>query len=688
MNRLHVFFALLSLSLSQIAQVPRENKLVSSTQIYERKLELFHLDEVQLNKNQHPSQFIENRDKFLNELAKTNPDDFLYMFRNAFGQEQPKGAKALGVWDSQEIKLRGHATGHYLSALAQAYAGQKQEVFRAKMEYVVDELYRLANLSGKPVDAGNRLVELSNLAVSEADPSRVPPADSKGEYNSDLSVSGIRTDYWNWGSGYISAFPPYQFIMLEMGANYGSKIENVLAQYYNLHKILAGLLDVYQLSGNRKALQIVVGMGDWVHTRLSRLPDTTLTNMWNLYIAGEFGGMNEVMARLSRISCNAKYMETAHFFDNTKVFFGDKNRSGGLAKNEDLFKGLHANQHIPQMLGALEMFRSSGDSAYYQIASNFWKKIRYEYMYSIGGVAGASTPDNPECFPAEPSSLFKYGFSQAGQNETCATYNLLKLAGNLFLHDQRTELMDYYERGLYNHILASVAEDSPANTYHVPLRPGSVKDFTNARMDGYTCCNGTAMESNTKFQQAIYFKSMDNESLYVNLFIPSTLNWKEKGIRIVQQTAYPEEDLVRFEIQGNGTFNFHLRIPEWCKSGVSVKVNGRKMRAEKGQYLCMNRQWHDGDQIELRLPFSFYLEPVMDQPTIASLFYGPVLLAAQEPGPLENWRKLRLNARNISKSIQSSADGKPLHFTIDGVLFKPFYQTYGPHSVYLDFVLE
>ena len=149
-------------------------------------------------------------------------------------------------------------------------------------------------------------------------------------------------------------------------------------------------------------------------------------------------------------------------------------------------------------------------------------------MYSIGGVAGARNPNNAECFTAEPDTLFENGFAAGGQCETCATYNLLKLDRQLFLFDPDAAYMDHYEQGLYNHILASVAESDPGNTYHVPLNPGARKQFGNADMGGFSCCNGTALESNTKLQDTIYFRSGDQQTLYVNLFVPSTLSWTER----------------------------------------------------------------------------------------------------------------------------------------------------------------
>ncbi len=265
---------------------------------------------------------------------------------------------------------------------------------------------------------------------------------------------------------------------------------------------------------------------------------------------------------------------------------------------------------------------------------------------------------------------------------------MLKLSGDLFLYNQRPELMDYYERGLYNHILASVAEDSPANTYHVSLRPGVAKQFSNANMTGFTCCNGTALESATKLQNSIYFKSTDNNELYVNLFVASTLKWTEKKLTVIQTTSFPNEDHTLLTIKGNGEFNLNIRVPHWATKGFFVKINGKeeKVYAQPGSYLSLNRKWKNNDTIELRMPFQFYLEPVMDQQNIASLFYGPILLAAQESIPLKEWRKVTLQAKDISQSINGNAE--KLEFHIDGVVFKPFYETYGRHSVYFDVTLK
>jgi DUF1680 family protein len=309
-------------------------------------------------------------------------------------------------------------------------------------------------------------------------------------------------------------------------------------------------------------------------------------------------------------------------------------------------------------------------------------------MYSIGGVAGARTPNNAECFTAQPDTLWKNGFAQGGQNETCATYNLLKLDRQLFMYEQTAKFMDHYEQALYNHILASVAPDDAGNTYHVPLNPGAQKRFGNAEMKGFTCCNGTALESNTKLQDSIYFRSADNAALYVNLFVPSTLTWRERNVVVRQMTDFPYADTTRLVVTGNGRFDVKIRVPGWATRGFFVTINGRNeaVKAAPGTYLTLARTWRDNDTIELRMPFHFYLNPVVDQPNVASVFYGPVLLAAEESGPRTDWRPITFEARDIARSI--TGDPSALRFSLDGVAFKPFYESYGRYSVYLHVTLK
>lgn len=245
--------------------------------------------------------------------------------------------------------------------------------------------------------------------------------------------------------------------------------------------------------------------------------------------------------------------------------------------------------------------------------------------------------------------------------------------------------MDYYERAIYNHILASVDEHTPANTYHVPLNPGSKKSFGNPHMDGFTCCNGTAIESGTKLQDSIYFKATDNSALYVNLFVPSRLDWKEKGVKLTQETNFPFADTTTITVEGSGAFPIHVRVPGWTSEAFRIRINGEaaERATVPGRYATLDRKWEDGDTIEITIPMAFHLMPLMDQPNVASLFYGPVLLAAEETGPRNTWRRVTLDMDDLGKSI--SGDPAKLHFQIDDTKLKPFFEFHdGFHSVYLD----
>jgi DUF1680 family protein len=652
------------------------------------QLEPFPLSGVQLRPDSQgrPTPFLRNRDKFLQGLARTNPDRFLYMFRDAFGQPQPPGVEPLGGWDDQTTRLRGHATGHYLSAIAQAIAGTThdpflQSGFRAKMDHLLTTLEDLARKSGNPAQPGG---------PAQPDPCAIPVGPGRTNYSSDLSPNAIRTDSWNWGRGYLSAYPPDQFILLEQGASYGSGNHQVWAPYYTAHKILAGLLDAHEIAGDRRALAIAEGMGRWIRRRLEALTPATRRSMWDRYIAGEYGGMNEVMARLARLTGDPGFLDTARLFDNTAFFFGDAEHTHGLARNVDTLRGRHANQHIPQVLGALETYRSTRDPDFWRIAENFWEICHRSYTYAIGGVAGARVPDNAECFPAQPDALFTLGFAQAGQNETCATYNLLKLTRQLFLFQPDGRYMDSYEQSLYNHILASVAEHDTGNTYHVPLNPGARKQFGNAGMDGFTCCNGTALESHTKLQDSIYFRATNAPTLWVNLFVPSRVQWTERGITVTQDTDFPYSDLTRLTLAGPGLnqLTLRVRVPRWTDDGMTARVNGqnRPLPTPTHGYVTVGTGWNDGDVLELTLPRRFHLQPVMDRPHLASLFHGPILLAAEENRPRSDWRPVTLDARGPGGTIHG--DPATLRFKAGDTSFKPFHETYGRHSVYLDVRLE
>lgn len=568
----------------------------------------FELDQVELMDDI----FTANRDRAVEYLLNIDDDRMLYNFRDAASLDT-KGAKPMVGWDAPECKLKGHTTGHYLSALALAYKSSGDQRLKRKIDYMISEL-------GKCQDA--------------------------------MEASG------KFHYGFLSAYSEEQFDKLEEYTPY----PEIWAPYYTLHKIMAGLLDCYELGGNAQALEICKKMGIWVYNRLKRLSKEQLTKMWSMYIAGEFGGMNEVMARLYGITGNEDYLTAAKFFDNEKLFMP-------MERNVDTLGGMHANQHIPQVVGALRIYKETGDMRYYRIAKNFWDMVVSHHIYNIGGTGEG------EMFRT-PGKIGSYITDKTA--ETCATYNMLKLTKGLFCYNPEAKYMDYYERALYNHILASQDQSGPVggSTYFMPLCPGARKSYDT---DGNSCCHGTGMENHVKYQEAIYYHSDD--TLYVNLYIPSKLDWKEKNITVIQLGDYLKANSVCLEIKGNGKFNICLRVPYWAEKGFYIKINGQQEQLEtkRGSYVTLEREWKDGDRIEVYIPFSFRLEPTPDMPDIVSIMYGPLVMVAKSCST--EYIELDVGEGDISDRIKKTDD--PLTFELDGMLLVPNYVAWDcPYHAY------
>ncbi len=575
-------------------------------------VEPFALNEVSLS----PSEFTTNRDRMHSYLESVNDDSMLYVFREAAGLDTT-GTYPLGGWDSPDVKLRGHTTGHYMTALAQAYAESKDETFKEKLDYIVEEL-------GKCQDA---LPSQSN---------------DMGGKNSE---------------GYLAGYPEKQFILLESFATYGTDDDQIWAPYYTNHKIMTGLIDAYKLAGNEKALDIVTKMGDWVYGRLSKCTRGQLDKMWSIYIAGEFGGMNETMAELYNITGKEEYIIAAKYFDNTTLF-------NACASGEDILEDMHANQHIPQITGSLRIYDQTDEQFYYDVAENFWDMVVNHRQYCNGGTG------QKERFKGRDKIAENLEGREA---ETCATYNMLKLSRNLFFHDPDAKYMDYYERGLYNGILASLLTVRSGNnvTYFMPLAPGSRKEFGN----GYTCCAGTGMENHTKYQDSIYFKAKDNSALYVNLYIPSELNWEDKKFKLRQETSWPNQQSSTFTVENGGRMDIKFRVPYWAENGFSIEVNGKiqEVEAKSGSYATVSRRWKAGDVIKVIYPYSLRLERTPDDSTVGSIFFGPILLVGKDRRA--DFIELELNTEDLSQSI-TIVDEEAMTFEADSVTLVPMYTAY------------
>lgn len=515
----------------------------------------------------------------------------------------------------------------------------------------------------------------------EAEGARLQDASGRGLHATIIAPTDGRRH-----PGFLSAYPETQFLRLEEFATYGGN-QGIWAPYYTLHKIIAGLLDAHTLTGNAQALEVASSIGDWAHGRLSKLRPEQFDRMWNMYIAGEYGGANDAFASLYALRRDKpEYLTVARYFDNRNV-------KDPTVAGTDILDGRHANQHIPQFIGYLRVYEQNDAADYHTAAKNFWDMIVPHRIYSHGGLGVGEILRKRD---AIAGSLWSEP-NNTNHAETCCVYNMLKLTRNLFFHDPDPKYMNYYELGLFNQILGSRRDtDSvtgPEVTYFQPVRPGERRSYGNVG----TCCGGTGLENHTKYQDSIYFRSADNNTLYVNLYIPSVLDWRERGITLEQQTRYPLEGASVLTVRGSGRLAIALRVPSWVRRGYTVTINGRaqKLVATPGTYVTLDRQWKNGDTIAVSMPMSFRAERTIDEPGVQSIYYGPTLLtvqapptveppargaAASEAGPvtLENgllpvslYRHYSLDG-DFGARMTPVAD-KPLHFALDGHTFAPLF---------------
>jgi len=401
--------------------------------------------------------------------------------------------------------------------------------------------------------------------------------------------------------GYLSAFPEEFIDRVE-------KRQRVWAPYYTLHKIMSGLLDAYLYCDNSLALEILIKKVDWVKFRMDRLSEEDQQKM----LETEYGGMNDVLANLYAVTGNPEHLRLARLFDHKALF-------DPLSRGEDPLDGLHGNTQIPKIIGAARAYELTGKKWYQDIATFFWKRVVHHRSYAIGG-----NTNGERFFPIERFSRHL----GTTTTETCNTYNMLKLTRHLFSWGPSAETMDFYERALFNHILASQDPVTGMVCYYVPLRPGAFRTYSTPD-SSFWCCVGTGMENHAKYGESIY--SHDDHALFVNLFIASELNWREKGLLMRQETKFPQEDKIRLTFKAEKPVHLALKVryPGWATAGITIKINGidEHIQDKPGSYITIEREWKDGDVLEATIPFSLHLEAMPDDPKTVAFLYGPIVLA-------------------------------------------------------------
>lgn len=646
-----------------------------------------------------------NRDEALREICSWDVTQQLYNYRDTYGLSTEGYTKSDG-WDSPDTKLKGHGSGHYMSAIAQAYAEatnpEQKAILRKNITRMVNELRECQEKTFVYNKELKRNWEARDFA---------PEAELREMKGTWAAFDEYKKHPELYGYGYINAIPAQHCALIEMYRAYNNS-DWVWAPYYSVHKQLAGLIDIATYFDDKeicdKALLIAKDMGLWVWNRMHyrtyvkqdgtqderRAKPGNRYEMWDMYIAGEVGGMSESLARLSEMVSNpdekAKLLEAANCFDAPKFY-------DPLSKNIDDIRTRHANQHIPMIIGALRSYKSNQKPYYYNLAENFWRLVQGRYMYAMGGVGNGEMFRQPYTqILSMATNGLQEGESEAYPdiNETCCAYNLVKLSKDLNCYNpDNAQYLDYIERTLYNQIIGSLNPDQYQTCYQYAVGLNATKPFGNETPQS-TCCGGTGSENHTKYQQSAYFAN--DHTLWVGLYMPTTLHWKEKGVTIKQDCLWPAQHSAIKITEGEGDFTLKLRVPYWATQGFSIKVNGKEVAKsyQPSTYVELEQKhWKVGDVVEIDMPFSKHIEYGADKLSsdvasldgtplktswVGTLMYGPLVMAGTGA---QTWNQATLNIdsrlSNItmgeSNGVTTGAGANLLTLKLDGKEFQPDY---------------
>ncbi|MFI5140061.1 MAG: beta-L-arabinofuranosidase domain-containing protein [Sphingobacteriales bacterium] len=567
-----------------------------------------------------PSWIKQREDLNTRYIKSLDPDRLLHNFR--VNAKLPSNAKPLEGWEAPDVGLRGHFTGHYLSAASLLVEKYHDTLLSKRLSYMIDELYKCQQALG---------------------------------------------------NGYLSAFPESEFDILER--NYGG----VWAPYYTYHKIMQGLLDVFVRTKNKKAYVMVVEMAAYVNNRMSRLDKETIEKV--LYTPGanpanESGAMNDVLYKLYKISKDPKHLAIAKIFD--RDWFAVP-----LSKNEDILSGLHSNTHLVLVNGFAQRYSITHESLYHDAVVNFWDMLIKHHAYANGSSSGPR-PNvvTPTSLSAEhwgvPDHLSNTMTNEIA--ESCVTHNTQKLTSTLFSWTANPIYANEYMNAFYNAVLPTQNSLTGNNVYHLPLGSPRVKAFL--KENDFRCCNGTSIEAFALLNSGIYFHG--DSDLWVNLYIPSKVAWTEKGIVLEQQGNFPTDSTVEFTVSAKKAvvFNLNFLISAWAGK-VDIYVNDQRQNANVSplSYYSINRKWKNNEKIKLVFHYNFYIKAMPDDPRVVAIFYGPNLLAFETASEVI----LKGTKEEILKNL-SVSDNNLFHLADGGRIYslRPLYdirdQSYGVYG--------
>ncbi|MBQ8822419.1 MAG: glycoside hydrolase family 127 protein [Lachnospiraceae bacterium] len=483
-------------------------------------------------------------------LKSLDADRLLKGFCTIAGIESD--AALYGGWENSAIK--GHTLGHYLTALSQAYATSGDKELLKTTGHIVEVLAKCQNEE----------------------------------------------------TGYLAAIPESHYTQIENGNTSGTWVP-----WYTMHKVLAGLIDAYELTGNEQALNVASSLGDWVYSRTSTWSEATQATVLNV----EYGGMNDCLYQLYSHTGNENHLSAAHSFDEMDLF-------ESLYNGEDVLNGLHANTTIPKIVGALNRYMVLGESEeyYLQVAENFWEIVVNNHTYITGGNSEWEHFGEANILDAERTNC---------NCETCNTYNMLKLTRELFKITGNSKYSAYYENTFINAILSSQNPRTGMTTYFQPMATGYFKVYS-SETGHFWCCTGSGMENFSKLGDSIYYK--DENSIYVTRFTSSQVCWEEKGLTLTQETDIPYSDTATFTVKTDGnevSADIVLYVPDWTSTAPTVAVNGTVVNTEVvNNYIRLSGPWKDGDVITYTLPMEIVVYNLPDNENVVAFKYGPIVLSA------------------------------------------------------------
>lgn len=623
-----------------------------------------------------------NRDLDIDQLISLPVKQQLYNYRDTYGLST-EGYPESDGWDSPTTKLKGHGSGHYMSAMAFAFAScqdkAKKDILRKNITEMVNELRKYQEMTFVWNEQLGRYWEARDFA---------PEEELKAMKGTWADFDKYKKECQKYGYGYLNAIPAQHCVLIEKYAPYNNE-SGVWAPYYSVHKQLAGLIDIATYIDDKptaeKALLIAKDMGLWVWNRLHyrtyvksdgrqeerRAKPGNRYEMWNMYIAGEVGGMAESLARLAEMTGTseekAHLLEAANYFDSPAFF-------DPLAKNIDAIRTRHANQHIPMVTGALRSFRGNNNPYYYNLAQNFWTMIQGRYRYAMGGVGNGEMFRQPYSqITSMCTNVTHWGGHEKNEptlNETCCAYNLAKLTKDLnCFNPDDAKYMDYYERVLYNQIIGSVNPRQYQTTYQYAVGLDASKPWGNETPQA-TCCGGTGVENHVKYQEAAYF--VNENTIWVALYMPTTANWEKKGVIVKQECQWPAEKSTIHIAEGTGKFAMKLRVPYWATEGFDIKLNGKSIAKtyQPSSYVEIPaRRWTKKDVVEVVMPFTKHLDfgpDKLEGMWAGAFMYGPLVMATTG---IKNWDEATID---IAPDL-SDVTAKDLTLSYGGHTFIPDY---------------